>query len=223
LVSGVFETVRLEPAGVRLLSSHLARAVRCGVPERLADDARAALAALLPAAPLVVRLEFADGGLRVTRRAVPDRSSSRLVLTEGYDPGNDGRERKATERGWTRAPLERAAAAGADDALLSTPEGRLGETTIANLILELGDGTLVTPPAEGLLAGVTRAFAIRELDVEERMLDAADLADARAAILSNAVRGLWAVAEIDGRPLPGSVATAGWMHARWLELPLEAP
>ena len=216
----VFETVRLEPDGVRLLSSHLARAARAGAG--LEAEARAALARLLPSAPLVVRLDFTADGLVVGQRPVPSRSATRLALTGGYDPADVRRERKAVDRGWADGPLARARAAGADDALLTAPDGLLGETTLANVVVELADGTLVTPPASGLLSGVTRAFAIRELDVVERVLGVADLATARAVVLANAVRGLWPVDRVDAWVID-SAATASRLHARWLELPLEAP
>ncbi len=218
----VFETVRVEPEGVRLLSSHLARAGRAGVPAPVLDEARGALAGLLPSAPLVVRLAFAADGIRTTERPIPERAAWRLAVTSGYDPADAGRERKDVDRRWAVEPLGRARAEGADDALLAAADGRVGETTVANLLVELADGTIATPPVAGLLPGVTRAFAIRELGVVERALRVDDLAAARAAILTNAVRGLWAVERIDGRSLD-SGATAGRLHARWLELPLEAP
>lgn len=95
---------------------------------------------------------------------------------------------------------------GADDALLLNTEGRLAETTIANIFAVLADGTLATPPvAEGALPGVRRAELVERLGAAERPLALDDLKGAREAFLTNAlsIRPLVAVDDHpigDGRP-----------------------
>lgn len=90
---------------------------------------------------------------------------------------------------------------GADDALLLNTEGRLAESTIANLFAVLADGTLVTPPvAEGALPGVRRAALLAELGAEERPLPPEALADAREAFLSNAL-SIRPLVAVDGRAI----------------------
>lgn len=90
---------------------------------------------------------------------------------------------------------------GADDALLLNTEGRLAESTIANLFVVLADGTIVTPPvAEGALPGVRRAALLAELGAKERPLPPEALNDAREAFLSNAL-SIRPLGTVDGRPI----------------------
>lgn len=98
---------------------------------------------------------------------------------------------------------------GADDALLLNTEGRLAESTIANLFVVLADGTIVTPPvAEGALPGVRRAALLAELAAEERPLPPEALDNAREAFLSNAL-SIRPLVAVDGHPiadgLPGDL------------------
>jgi branched-chain amino acid aminotransferase len=90
---------------------------------------------------------------------------------------------------------------GADDALLLNTEGRLAESTIANLFVVLANGTIVTPPVtEGALPGVRRATLLAELGAEERPLPPEALDDAREAFLSNAL-SIRPLVAVDGRPI----------------------
>jgi len=98
-----------------------------------------------------------------------------------------------------------AARAGADEALL-VYEGRVKETTAANLFAVL-EGTITTPPlSEGLLAGVTRDWVLElaranGLSAGERAITQEELAGAEEVFLTGSVAGIRAVAAIDGRPI----------------------
>lgn len=98
---------------------------------------------------------------------------------------------------------------GADDALLLNTEGRVAETTIANLFVVLADGTLATPlVTEGALPGVRRGELLEKLGAAERPVELAELLAAREAFLTNAL-SVRAVASVDGHPigdgLPGAL------------------
>ncbi|MFQ5745909.1 MAG: aminotransferase class IV [Gemmatimonadota bacterium] len=98
-----------------------------------------------------------------------------------------------------------AARHGADD-VLRHADGVLTETSAANVFWLDGD-RLRTPSADlPLYPGLTRETVIRvakegDLDVEEGAWAPAAIRDARAAFLTNAVRGLGRVERLDGRPL----------------------
>lgn len=78
---------------------------------------------------------------------------------------------------------------GAPDVLLWNELGKLTETTIGNLVLDL-DGRLVTPPvACGLLPGTFRAQLLDEGKIVEQVVSRSDLDRAAAAWLVNSVRG----------------------------------
>ena len=82
-----------------------------------------------------------------------------------------------------------------DDVLLWNERGELTESTIANLVVQLG-GERFTPPVEcGLLAGTLRAHLLDTGLLRERTISREELAEAEALYLINSVRGLWEVEE----------------------------
>jgi len=71
------------------------------------------------------------------------------------------------------------------------PDGTLLETTIGNLVLEIG-GQLYTPPAHlPLLDGIYRRHLLETQQVEEKLLTLNDLTDADRIYACNALRGLY--------------------------------
>ena len=71
------------------------------------------------------------------------------------------------------------------------PDGTLLETTIGNLVLEIG-GQLYTPPAHlPLLDGIYRRHLLETQHVEEKLLTLKDLTDADRIYACNALRGLY--------------------------------
>lgn len=90
--------------------------------------------------------------------------------------------------------------------LFVAADGRLLETTTANLLV-LDGTTLLTPPlSDHLLPGVTRemvlaAAAALGLTVEECDLRAGDVLG-RPALTTSSLTGVVAVASLDGEPLP---------------------
>jgi branched-chain amino acid aminotransferase len=99
-----------------------------------------------------------------------------------------------------------AKAAGADDAILVDGDGQIFEGSTSNMFLMRGGG-LVTPPAEGaILPGVLRA-KLEELagdhgvPVVEAFVRVPDLRPDDGMLLTSSVRGIVAVADVDGRAL----------------------
>ncbi|MDX2223382.1 MAG: aminotransferase class IV, partial [Rhodospirillaceae bacterium] len=93
-----------------------------------------------------------------------------------------------------------AAAAGADDALILNTDGRVAETSIANVFALIG-GRLVTPPlADGALPGVMRAEVLRLARAEELSLSPEQVRGASEVFVTSAL-GLRAVVAIDGQPI----------------------
>ena len=73
------------------------------------------------------------------------------------------------------------------EALFLLPDGRITDTTFTNILLELEDGSLVTP-AYPLLKGTQRAFLIKQgLVYEQDHLTPKDLARCRSIRLINAM------------------------------------
>jgi len=142
--------------------------------------------------------------------------------------------RSAPVAGWhgahkwlDRRLLDRLEAAAAPaGALLVERDGRVLETTRANVFALGEDGVLRTPPADGaILPGVTRAQAIaivRELDVEvrEEPFACEALRAAREVFATGSIRGVEPVRSLDGAPLGGrgtlTSALADVLRQRWL-------
>jgi para-aminobenzoate synthetase/4-amino-4-deoxychorismate lyase len=85
--------------------------------------------------------------------------------------------------------LARGAQPTCDDVILWNERGEVTETTVANLVVELGD-TRWTPPVEcGLLAGTYRAELLARGAIEERVMTVAELRSATRCWLINSVHG----------------------------------
>ncbi len=195
----LLETIRWTRArGFFLLEGHLRRlrgsAVRFGFPfpekeirRTLAEAARG-----FDARPMRLRLLLdPDDGPSV--EAVPfaperPRPVRRLALAgDAVDPDDVFLYHKTTRREtYERARAEHPEA---DDVILRNPDGRLTETTIANLVVKL-DSRLLTPPvSDGLLAGVFRQALLDRGRITEASLTPDDLAHAEGLWCVNALRG----------------------------------
>lgn len=226
LGDGLFETMKVHNGVPLRLDAHWrrlsegARLLRLTLPlDR--DTLAAAIAELLAANPLV------DGVLRLTvsrgsgpRGLLPPHPCTpTVVLTAGPLPPVLGPARVVVAESVRRnahSPLARIKALsyldnvlarleaedrGADDALLLNTEGRLSESTIANLFVVAADGTVLTPPvADGALPGVRRAELLPLLGVVERSLGVDELLAAREAFLTNAV-SIRPLVAVDGHPI----------------------
>jgi branched-chain amino acid aminotransferase len=233
-VDAVFETLRIEDGRARLVDRHLARLTRSGVAPARVAQVEAVIASACGRPDHILRLDL-NGDVVVERpRPIRPAAPVDLVAVVAYDPRGRIRERKAQDRSWADV-IEAALAdrdAGADrtgvgsgsdhsvgadrEALLVDRSGRVGETTRANVFV-IVDGAVVTPRAEGILAGVTRSWVIEQTGAEERSVDLAEVRRADAVFLSTAGRGIVAVRTVDGHPVPAHPLVAE-LARRWLAL-----
>jgi branched-chain amino acid aminotransferase len=105
--------------------------------------------------------------------------------------------------------MRAARAEGAQDALLTAPNGDLLEGTTSNVFAVFG-GNLVTPPeSSAILPGITRAHVLdlaraAGVPVELRAVPKAELAGADEVFICSSIRELVPVVNIDGQPVgPG--------------------
>lgn len=110
----------------------------------------------------------------------------------------------------------RARAAGYDEIILVDEDGHLAEGPTTNLFLVDRAGTLLTPPAEKVLHGVTRSSILALASAEgipchEAKLVPDALLEAAEAFLTGTSAGVWPVESVDGRELgevcPGPIST----------------
>jgi para-aminobenzoate synthetase/4-amino-4-deoxychorismate lyase len=119
------------------------------------------------------------------------------------------------------------AAAAPAGALLVERDGRVLETTRANVFALGEDGVLRTPPLDGaILPGVTRAQAIAIAEeagvpVREELLRLDALRTAREVFATGSIRGVEPVGSLDGVPMGGrggvTNVVADALRRRWLE------
>ncbi len=176
------------------------------------------------AVPLRVRLTVACAA-DWTLEAPPARFDL-LVTAVPYHP-----DPTAAERGWRAAtaafrldpahPLAglkagnywpyrlaraQARAAGADEALLLTIDGRVAEGSVSNVFAFVG-GRLLTPPLScGILPGVTRAMVLQLAPrlgwpAAEEDLDPGQWPQVEEAFLTNSLMGLVPLVQVDGQPI----------------------
>jgi branched-chain amino acid aminotransferase len=98
---------------------------------------------------------------------------------------------------------DRALKAGFDDALMLDWQGRLAESTGANIFMAMG-GRLVTPRVENFLDGITRRAVMgmaqkRGWEVEERAVMPEELTDANEVFLCGTAAEIVPVGAIDGQ------------------------
>ena len=102
----------------------------------------------------------------------------------------------------------RARREGFDDVLLLTEEGHVAEAPTSNLFIVTTDGQLLTPPADEVLLGITRASVIElaaalGIECHEQALTVDDVFTAREAFLTATSVGVWPIIRVDDVVLTG--------------------
>lgn len=106
---------------------------------------------------------------------------------------------------------------GADEGIMLNRDGYLTEATVSNIFL-ISQGRLLTPSLEsGALPGITRKAVIElaptlRLEVSEREIKLSELMEAEEAFLTNSLRGVVPLTQVNGRPIgqgrPGKITRA---------------
>ncbi len=125
-----------------------------------------------------------------------------------HDPASPLAGIKTTSRAdHVLAKLE-ALEVGADDGLFLTLDGRVSETTSANIFVVRGDELLTPPLTSGVLAGTTRtwllaAAVVADLALVRREVELLpeDVLGADEAFVSSSVAGILPIAALDGRSI----------------------
>jgi branched-chain amino acid aminotransferase len=208
---GVFEVMRLYEGRPFAYEDHLRRMASSAANLRLELDlsaVRADVDALLAEAGPV------DGGLRV----LVTRGGRRIALVEtlkGFDeplalasieyvPPRILDGIKSLSYGGNMLASRLAREAGADEALLVTPHGRVLEGPTSAFFVSLDGETLVTPPlSDRVLDSITRRRLLTLLPgAREEVVTREELSRAREAFLASTTREVQPVASIDADTLP---------------------
>lgn len=219
-MTAVFETLRVKQGALPLLERHLERlelsrqaiglpSLPDGLGERLLSEASSG------PAEGILRAEW-DGRLEITRRGLPDLGPVRLITSTVVHTGYPV---KTTDREMFDRARAEALERGADEGVLLTPHGYVAEGSLFAIGWFEG-GRLRVPSLElGILPSIGRARAIevaRELGIEvEEGGFGRELLDGRPAWITTAVRGVVAVAELDGAAVPQDERTGALAGGFW--------
>jgi branched-chain amino acid aminotransferase len=208
---GVFEVVRLYDGRPFALDEHLDRMARSAAAVRLAldldavrDDIGAILAEAAPADG-ALRVLVTRGGRRIALveplKELPDTIA---LATITYAPSRILNGVKSLSYAANMLASRVAREAGADEALLVTPHGRVLEAPTTSFVYVLG-GRLYTPPlADGILDSITRRILFAVTEIEERATTLDDLRAIDEAFLASSMREVHPVRAIDGAPIDGA-------------------
>lgn len=222
--SGFLETLRTIDGRPALLGAHIERLQLAGA-EFDERALRQELERQLAGADqdVMIRIEAADGSLKVTSRVLPEHAledpelpvSVILCEVSGY-----AYPHKSTERALHTELLAQATEVGAFEAVIHD-EGQVIEGTRTNVFALLGD-RLITPPLGRCLPGVTRSVIAQVagetgLHFQAAALSVDELLAADEILLTNALIGVRRVTRAGGAPVAGRApAVRGELHAALL-------
>lgn len=215
-----FETLALHRGRTLFLTEHLTRLERASAPFEPPATWRAAAAALLREPPIpdgVARLYITAGDGPPTAPATNPRVTS---LLEAFPPVTN-HQSPVTLRSveFTPSPLETvktanywphilaqqtARSVGADDAILTRPDGRMISGSMSNVFFLRGTELLTPPLIDGPRDGVIRAWVMRNFPTTESTLTHTDLPHLTGAFLTNSRIGIRESSRIDDQPFAPS-------------------
>jgi branched-chain amino acid aminotransferase len=231
---GVFEVIRLYAGRPFALDEHLDRMARSAASLRLAFDEDAIRsdvdALLLAAGPIdaSLRLVVTHGGRRIGLLEPPKAFPETIALaTIAYAPTRILDGVKSLSYGANMLATRLAVEAGADEALLVTPHGRVLEGPTTSFFYVL-DGHLCTPPlSDHILDSISRRVLLAVTAARERVTTLDDLAAISEAFLASSLREVQPVRSIDGRAIdaaPGPVSADAARRVReHIEAALQPP
>jgi branched-chain amino acid aminotransferase len=208
---GVFEVARIYAGRPFGLEEHLERMVGSAASLRLPldiDAVRADAAALLEATGDVdgaLRLVVTRGGRRIgILHPLPAFQDTISLATITYSPTRLLDGVKSLSYGANMLATRLAKEAGADDALLVTPHGRVLEGPVTSFFYVL-DGKLHTSPlSDRILDSISRRVLLEITDAQERVTTLDDLAQISEAFFASSLREVQPVGSIDGRAVPSA-------------------
>ena len=215
LGEGVFETIKLTPAGPFALTRHLRRLERSaaivGVATPDLDHVRMAVDAVvaseLPAVGslgrLRVTLTAGTGEPTLTVTAVPMDPWPEATTAVTVDWTRNERSPIAGAKSTSYAEMvvaqREAHRRGASEALLANTQGQLCEGTASNVFVVIAGDVLTPPASSGCLQGITRELVLEMVGGREAVLGMEVLKAADEVFLTSSTRDVHPVLSLDER------------------------
>jgi branched-chain amino acid aminotransferase len=204
---GVFEVIRLYRGRPFALGEHLDRlersaaAIELPIERAIFEEEISALLAEFGEHEAQLRLVVTRGGRRLafTENLPPYADAESISLAAvTYSPTEILNGVKSLSYGANMQASRMASARGADEAVLVRPDGIVLEAPTSTIFWVTADARLRTPSLDvGILASITRARLVRELDVEEGGFPLDDLEGASEAFLASTVREVQAISAVN--------------------------
>jgi len=228
---GVFETIKVTPAGPFALTRHLnrlrlsAEIVGLATPDldHIKDVAHQLLSAnrMELAAMARLRITWTSGAAplgsdRVDAQptlviaTMPQQpwppTTTAITIPGVRNPRSPIAGAKSTSYAENVVSLMRAHSAGVSEAILGTVDGRLSEGTGTNVFVVVDERILTPALSSGCLNGITRQLVIEWFGAQEAELPLEVLATADAAFLTSSTRDVHPLVRVDdrdwGSPVP---------------------
>ena len=208
---GVFEVVRLYGGVPYAIDAHWKRMRQSAQNLRLPLDVDAlapevdALLAEAAAGDAVLRMLVTRGGRRIAMiedlKELPETVTAATIT---FAPTRILDGIKSLSYGGNMLATRLAKEAGADEALLVTPHGRVLEGPTCSFFYALDGDELFTPPLDDhILDSITRRLVLEVTGATERITSRDDLRAMTEAFYASTLREVHPVHAIDGEPLPG--------------------
>jgi branched-chain amino acid aminotransferase len=201
---GVFEVARIYDGHVFAWDEHLQRMARSAANLRLELDLAAvarevdALVAREPGFDGQVRVLVTRGGRRIAiLETLPEHAETIALATITYAPPRILDGVKSLSYAGNMLATRLAKEAGADEALLVTPHGRLLEGPTSSFFFAIG-GRLHTPPLDDhVLDSITRRHVVELTGATERVATTEDVASFEEAFLASTTREVQSIEVIE--------------------------
>jgi branched-chain amino acid aminotransferase len=206
---GVFEVIRLYGGRPFALDEHLERMARSAANLRLPFETHAmrrdveALLGAENAGDAKIRLLATRGGRRIgIVEALPEHLPSAALACIEFAPVRTLDGVKSLSYAANMLATRLAQEEGADEALLTTPHGRLLEGPTSAFFAVFGDEIVTPPLSDHVLDSITRRRVLELVDVTQRPLSRDEIQQMDEAFLASTLREVMPVHAIDGRELP---------------------
>ena len=155
-----------------------------------------------PAGRGLTRKETPEPQLMMRLQAIPKENPPINAIIAGSVRRNEGSplsQIKSINYGDNIIALEEAKKSGANEAIMLNNQEHITCATIGNIFV-LKDGKLITPPKhDGVMNGIARTILVRDYEAVEKSLSVKDLDKAEAIFISNSIRGLVQIEELNGK------------------------
>jgi branched-chain amino acid aminotransferase len=205
---GIFETIRVEEKKVFALHRHHCRAKESA--EQLGFEIPSEDFVAKKSYEIIESSEFelarirwhfsSDGEFSISYMPYKDpKDPAKLTIFEQFSDNYEVRTKSYPYP--NLAILEQAKAKGYDDAIITTEDGQVAETSIATLLLKIENEWITSPLSSGILNGIVRALVLEAGLAKVKRVDLEELNGVQSALLLTSLRNAQHVSEISGRSL----------------------